>query len=277
MQYCLVSGSDMHGVVHLTENETGPQIGKYTVLTTGLIVIYTGLIHDDDVCKSTYLVDLANKKLFLTGPLVPLQLEIISNQEIIATSQNIVLVECKPHRFMSNWTHFCKVYDNLNNASQQLLQIGFTCPELMPLSDIKKGYLASLLSMHKRGLKVAPLYNLDKEWTALLDLHNTIKGAPVRVHILLIKYNVLSYFDVNKHIIVSLVTGNWENIRRILKYYGDRNPFVNYKTIQTSVSGYNISAPEVISLWLKKNNITSIPRACIAYSAKDITDIDISV
>ena len=194
--------------------------------------IYIQPVHNNDNCKSTYLVDLTHKKngpqhkkeVSRTWPITE-TIQIRNDSSIFATSQNLLLINGKLNRFNLNWTDNKDIYTNLATAARDLNAnaiVKLNLPELLPLPPIKQGYLASLLKLHRKGLHVAPLYNLDKEWRQLLDLHYALTVAPVDVQITLIKYGILSYFDANKHLIKSLIIGHWENVRRILKHYGGK-------------------------------------------------------
>jgi hypothetical protein len=216
------------------------------------MLIFTEPVHNEDFCKSSYLVDLSEKK----GPqaaarqICPLDdiIEVRRDSAIFVTSQNLLLLEGKLHRFISNWSMSRNIYSNLATASLTLG--GF--PILMELPPIKQGYLACVLRMHRSGLNVAPLYNLDKEWERLLELHYAFKSGTANLHISLIRFNLLSYYDATGHMIKSLITGNWENVRRILKYYGNRSPYMNYKDIQTAITKLNIVLPPELASLKKK-------------------------
>lgn len=210
-------------------------------------MIFSSLIEHNDICKTSYLVDLKAHVTNVTLINTAFHLNANTGSYICQVKQPLAIINGYIHKISMRWTENKELYKLMSNARQILIG-----EPLADLSPIKQGYLIALLRKRRTGAVVNPFYGLTEQWQLLMDTEDAFKSAPVNVHVNLINIGLLHYFDVNKYLLLAVTDESWETVRHIMAYYG-YSAHIN-KTVKQTLKvkvDSSINVPLDVMEWIK--------------------------
>ncbi len=212
-------------------------------------LIFSSLIEHNDICKTSYLVDLKTHTANTT--LINTAFHANSDSYICLVKQPLAIINGYIHKIATHWTVNRELYNLMSNARETLLG-----EPLTDLSPIQQGYLIALLRKRRGGAVVNPFYGLAEEWQQLIDTEDAFQSAPVQVHVKLINLGLLHYFDVNAYLLLAITSESWETVSQIITYYGT-SPRISQElkqALKLKVDSHSNVPLDVIE-WIKSDHI----------------------
>ena len=202
------------------------------------------LKHNYNNCKTSYLVDLSAH--------VPHKVQISASfptrndSRICVTRQTLAIINGKITKISNIWTSDKDIYSRMSVARELLM--GEPLPDLSP---VKQGYLIALLRHYRRGSEVDPFYDLDEPWFTLLNTEAFFKTSSLDVQANLMKLGLLTYFDVNKYLLMAFESESWKVVRQIMTYYGNSSLIDGHLKLRLKLTlKLNLNTPTDIAEWL---------------------------